>query len=94
MAAYREYPNTAPQKYNILIYADRVWTHNIRGIEFQEDFKPESCALDSGNEPQMAAIIAAGEIDVDVYEALGEHGAIAVAGSEHVRTSTQTYSPF
>ena len=33
----------------------------------------------------MAATIAAGETDADVYKALGDHDAVVVAGSNPVR---------
>ncbi|KAH7380170.1 hypothetical protein BKA66DRAFT_512927 [Pyrenochaeta sp. MPI-SDFR-AT-0127] len=55
-----------------------VWTHNMRGIVYHEDFQPESCPL---NATQMAFTIAAGERVRDLYEAANEHHAIVVAGS-------------
>ncbi|KAH7139048.1 hypothetical protein B0J11DRAFT_588690 [Dendryphion nanum] len=55
-----------------------IWTHNMRGIKWHDDFKPDSCSLKS---PQMAATIAAGERVRDVYTAAASHNAIVVAGS-------------
>lgn len=62
------------------MYADlkSVWTHNMRGIEYHENFVPQSCAR---NSTQMAFTIAAGERGRDVYEAANEHNAVVVAGS-------------
>lgn len=82
-----------PRYYSILTAVDRIWTHNIRGIEFHEDFQPESCSLDNGGEPQMAATIAAAETDTDVYKALDGHGAVVVGGSNPVRKCSQPYLP-
>lgn len=70
---------------------DRIWTHNIRGIEFHEDFQSESCSVDNGSRPQMAATIAAGETDADAYKALDEHGAVIVAGSNPVCKTVQPH---
>ncbi|KAH7088379.1 hypothetical protein FB567DRAFT_620770 [Paraphoma chrysanthemicola] len=55
-----------------------VWTHHMRGIQYQENFVPESCPR---NSTQMAFAIAAGEQGRDVYEASAKHNAIVVAGS-------------
>ncbi|EON65973.1 hypothetical protein W97_05215 [Coniosporium apollinis CBS 100218] len=57
-----------------------IWTHHFRGITFHDDFKPDSCSLNTTGE-QMAATIAAGEQGFTVYEAMAEHGAIAVGGA-------------
>lgn len=56
-----------------------VWTHNMRGIQWHDDFQPESCS--ASNTTQMAATIAAGERVRDVYEATAKHNAVIVAGS-------------
>ena len=75
----------------MLIGSHRIWTHNIRGIDFHEDFQSESCPAGNGSAPQMAATIAAGETDADVYEALDEYGAIVVGGSNPVREYLYLY---
>lgn len=67
-----------------LTRGNRIWTHNIRGIDFHEDFKCNSCATGNDTKPQMAATIAAGEVDKDVYQALAEHDAIVVGGANPV----------
>ncbi|MBE3045504.1 hypothetical protein IMZ48_23750 [Candidatus Bathyarchaeota archaeon] len=70
-------------KIGVLTDMNRIWTHNIRGIEFHETFQSKSCP---GNDstPQMAATIAAGEVDLGVYEALDKHGAVVVGGANPV----------
>ncbi|KEZ41909.1 hypothetical protein SAPIO_CDS6605 [Scedosporium apiospermum] len=57
-----------------------IWTHYIRGIEFHDNFKPKSCPSNDTN-PQMAATVAAGEVDKNVYAAAHEHGAVVVGGA-------------
>ena len=70
-------------KIGVLTDVNRIWTHNIRGIEFYENFQSESCP---GNvrTPQMAATISAGEVGLGVYEALDKHGAVVVGGANPV----------
>lgn len=67
----------------------RIWTHHIRGIEFHDDFQSETCQGGDSSEPRMAATIAAGEVDADVYKTLDEHGAVVVGGANPVRLPTQ-----
>ena len=71
------------EKIGVLTVVNRIWTHNIRGIKFHENFQSESCP---GNQstPQMAATISAGEVGLDVYEALDKHGAVVVGGANPV----------
>ena len=61
-----------------------IWTHNLRGIEFHENFQSGSCPAE-GNSTQMAATIGAGEVDMDVYSELDKHGAVVVGGANPVR---------
>ena len=88
MAAYREYYEKIRHEYDLLNRVGRIWTHNIRGIEFHRDFQSESCpAGNSSSTGQMAATIAAGETGEDVYKALDEHSVVVVGGASPVRTS-------
>lgn len=56
----------------------RIWTHNLQGIQYHENFQPDSC---SRNASQMAFAIAAGARSRNVYEAANKQNAIVVAGS-------------
>lgn len=56
----------------------------MKGIQFHEDFHADRCPSDSTGK-QMAATIAAGEQDYDVYKAVAKHNAIVVGGSNPVR---------
>lgn len=55
-----------------------MYTGNFRGINYVEDFKPDSC---TANTTQAAAVIAAAENDRAVYKELASHDAIVVGGS-------------
>ncbi|KAF2472525.1 FAD binding domain-containing protein [Lindgomyces ingoldianus] len=55
-----------------------IWTHNFRGIEYFESFKPTSCPV---NGTLMAARIAAGQTGVEVQAEMAKHRAIVVTGA-------------
>ncbi|KAF2033618.1 FAD-binding domain-containing protein [Setomelanomma holmii] len=55
-----------------------VWTHYMRGIQYHDNFIPESCPR---NSRQMAFTIAAGMRGREVYEATAKYNAVVVAGS-------------
>ncbi|KAH8880480.1 FAD-binding domain-containing protein [Thozetella sp. PMI_491] len=57
-----------------------VWTHNLRGAQWHEDFQPEGCT--TVNLTQRAATFAAGERVRTVYEFADAHGSVIVAGSD------------
>jgi hypothetical protein len=65
---------------NMYTDVDRVWTHNMRGFEYHEDFRSESCS--SQDPVPMAFTVAAGERVRDVYTAAAERNAVVVAGSD------------
>ncbi|KAF1815660.1 FAD-binding domain-containing protein [Eremomyces bilateralis CBS 781.70] len=57
-----------------------IYTRHFQGIQWHDDFKPQSC--NKGNSTkQMAATIAAGMNDTAVYEEADKHGAVVVGGS-------------
>jgi hypothetical protein len=56
----------------------------MRGIEFHDNFQPENCRLDTTLR-QMAATIAAGERDYQLYQQMDKHSAVVVGGSNPVR---------
>ncbi|KAF2871699.1 FAD binding domain protein [Massariosphaeria phaeospora] len=56
-----------------------VWTHNMRGFEYHENFQAASCF--SSNGTQMAFTVAAGERVRDVYTAAHEQNLIVVGGA-------------
>jgi hypothetical protein len=56
----------------------------MRGIEFHDNFQPENCQLNT-TWKQMAATIAAGERDYQLYQEMDKHGAVVVGGSNPVR---------
>lgn len=56
----------------------RIWTHNMQGIHYHNDFQPYLCPT---NGTQMAFSIAAGARVRNVYEAADNYNAIVVAGS-------------
>ncbi|KAF2644920.1 FAD-binding domain-containing protein [Massarina eburnea CBS 473.64] len=55
-----------------------VWTHHLKGIQYQESFRPESCP---SNETYTAFTLGAGERDREVYEAAHERNIAVVGGS-------------
>lgn len=59
-----------------------VWTHNLKKIQFHENFQPESCL--SKNHTHMAATLGAGVQDGELFKAMAEHHAIAVGGTNFV----------
>jgi hypothetical protein len=58
-----------------------IWTHNMRGFQFHDDWKPDGCSAGNSSQKQMAATFAAGMRDRDVYNLTNQHNAIVVAGS-------------
>ncbi|KIW01879.1 uncharacterized protein PV09_06727 [Verruconis gallopava] len=58
-----------------------IWTHNMRGFQYHDDWKPIGCSSTNSTEKQKAATLAAGMQDRDVYALSHEHGAIVVGGS-------------
>ncbi|KAF2687487.1 FAD-binding domain-containing protein [Lentithecium fluviatile CBS 122367] len=56
----------------------RIWTHNMRGIEYHEHFQHYGCP---SREKQMAFTVAAGERVRHVYTAANERNLVVVAGS-------------
>jgi hypothetical protein len=56
-----------------------IWTYNMRGFEYHEDFTAESCSPSKAG-AQMAFTIAAGERVRVVYVAAHEKNAVVVAG--------------
>jgi len=55
-----------------------IWTHNLRGIEYIEDFHPASCKV---KDTLNAARVAAGTTGGEIQAALAKHNAIAVTGA-------------
>ncbi|KAF2281462.1 FAD-binding domain-containing protein [Westerdykella ornata] len=55
-----------------------IWTHNIRGIEYMDSFKPTSCPI---QKPLNAVRVGAGHTGVDVQAALSKFNRIAVTGA-------------
>ncbi|KAF2494539.1 FAD-binding domain-containing protein [Lophium mytilinum] len=55
-----------------------IWTHNIRGVTYHDNFQPQFCPL---NETQKAATIAAGEVGSSVLAELSKNNAVVVTGA-------------
>jgi hypothetical protein len=55
----------------------------MHGIKFHNNFQPENCRLNTTSK-QMAATIAAGERDYQLYQEMGKHSAVVVGGSNPV----------
>ncbi|KAH7099503.1 FAD/FMN-containing protein [Auriculariales sp. MPI-PUGE-AT-0066] len=55
-----------------------IWTHNLRGIAFNDSFTPTGCPSTSAS---SSVTIQAGEHWIDVYKAADEHGVIVVGGA-------------
>jgi hypothetical protein len=58
-----------------------IWTHNIHGFEFHDEWKPDGCSAANSTSKQMAATIGAGMQDREVYSLAAANGAIIVGGS-------------
>ncbi|KAE8331920.1 hypothetical protein BDV39DRAFT_167817 [Aspergillus sergii] len=59
-----------------------IWTHNLKQIQFHENFQPQSCKTRTRvNETQMAATLGAGVQDGELFKAMSKHKAIAVGGT-------------
>lgn len=55
-----------------------IWTHHMRGINYDEKFKPAACPNDVAI---AAARVAAGHSGIEVQIELAKHGVFAVTGS-------------
>jgi FAD/FMN-containing dehydrogenase len=55
-----------------------IWAHNLRGIEYMENFKTTSCPTKHTME---TARIAAGHTGIEVQLAMSKHNRIAVTGA-------------
>ncbi len=71
----------ALKRYNLLTFFSRIWTRNIKKVEYIENFQSASC---KSNFTHKAASIGAGEVGIDVNRALDKHGAVIVAGANPV----------
>ncbi|CAG8897608.1 unnamed protein product [Penicillium egyptiacum] len=58
----------------------RIWTHNIKDIQYHERFTPQTC---SNNKTGMAATLGAGVQDGELFAAMAKHNAIAVGGQNN-----------
>ena len=56
-----------------------IWTHNLRGIEFTDSFKPRGCGKCAG---QPAVVVGAGEQWGDVYTAIAPRDQYIVGGGD------------
>lgn len=64
--------------------------HNFQGIKFHSDFTPGSCQHNS-TKKQMAATLAAGTQDKQMYEELAKYDAVVVGGSNPVNNFISTW---
>lgn len=55
-----------------------IWTHNLRGLEVIEDFKPASCPLP---EPISAVRVAAGHTNGEIQSYLSRYDRVIVSGA-------------
>jgi hypothetical protein len=55
-----------------------IWTHNLRGVEYIEDFKPTSCPH---NGTMKAARVAAGQTGMEVQLEMSKHNLLAITGA-------------
>ena len=56
-----------------------IWTHNLKGIEFNSAFKPKGC----GNGPATSAVtIGAGQQFGNIYDATNAHDVVIVGGAD------------
>ncbi|KAF7329158.1 FAD-binding domain protein [Mycena kentingensis (nom. inval.)] len=59
-----------------------IWTHNLKGIEFTDAFRPAGCpANTTSGSNQTAVTVQPGEHWIDVYKAADEHGVVVVGGA-------------
>lgn len=59
----------------------RIWTHNLRGVEYIDDFKPTSCPFDG---TLQAARASAGAVGGDVQSEVAKYGAAVTTGGNPV----------
>ncbi|KAL7266287.1 hypothetical protein RUND412_011172 [Rhizina undulata] len=57
-----------------------IWTHNLRGLEYFDNFVPSGCSTGQGE--GTAVSIAAGHQWIDVYREVATKGWVVVGGSE------------
>ena len=55
-----------------------IWTHNLRGMVYHDNFVPTGCAAD----PLPAISVAAGHRMGEIYKATAKYGAIVVGGDD------------
>ncbi|KAH7099500.1 FAD/FMN-containing protein [Auriculariales sp. MPI-PUGE-AT-0066] len=55
-----------------------IWTHNLRGISFNDSFTPTGCPATSAS---PSVTLQAGEHWIDVFRAADEHGVLVVGGA-------------
>lgn len=60
----------------------RIWTHNLRGVEYIDSFKPASCP---SNSTLQAVRVGAGETGIDVLNQIAERDVVVVTGGNTVR---------
>jgi len=58
-----------------------IWTHNLHGIEYIQDFRPTHCPT---NGSQPAARIGAGETGGDIQREMAKHNMVVVTGADPV----------
>jgi hypothetical protein len=55
-----------------------IWTNRLLGLEYIEDFKPTSCAIDG---KIRAVRVAAGHTGIEVQTAMAKHNMLAITGA-------------
>lgn len=65
-----------------------IWTHNLRGIEYLNNFKPTSCPM---NGTLQAIRVGAGETGIDVEIEAAKHNAVVVSGANPVSIRLPTH---
>jgi FAD binding domain len=58
-----------------------IWTHNMRGFEFNDDWKASGCSAGNSSQKQWGVTLAAGMQDREIYALAHEQKAIVVGGS-------------
>lgn len=69
----------------------RIWTHNLRGAEYIEDFKPTACPTKG---TLNAVRISAGDVGMDAQLQAASNGHAVVMGSDHVSSLALQYFPY
>ncbi|KAL1874322.1 hypothetical protein Daus18300_003686 [Diaporthe australafricana] len=62
-----------------------IWTHNLQSFQFHQSFTPKSCGLNGtgANITYMGATVGAGMQDQTLSDALANHNALAVSGTNY-----------